>query len=175
MQHGVMQREEGHPRDAVAAFYDRSVHEVFAYLHRATAGNRSLAEDLTQEAFVACVHAVRRGEPDALTMAWLIGVARHKLVDHYRRHTREERKLSLVWSKSNEAAPLPFDVTSAVALAALGGLSAEHRLVLVLRYLDDLPVAEVAATIGRSTGATESLLVRARRALSESLEGSRHA
>ena len=175
MQGTAAPRDEGHPRDAIAAFYDRSVREVFAYFHRATAGNRQLAEDLTQETFEACVHAARRGEPDALTMRWLIGVARHKLVDHYRRHSREERKLSLVWNRSTEAAPLPFDTTSAVAMAALAELSAEHRLVLVLRYLDDLPVAEVATLMGRSTGATESLLVRARRALSESLEDSRDA
>jgi RNA polymerase sigma-70 factor (ECF subfamily) len=108
-------------------------------------------------------------------MPWLMGVARHKLVDHYRRHGREERKLSLAWSSAGDVATLPFDVTSAEAVHALSRLSSEHRLVLALRYLDDLTVADVADMIGRSIGATESLIGRARHALTKSLEGSRDA
>ena len=54
------------------------------------------------------------------------------------------------------------------ATAALGALTPEHRTVLVLRYVDDLPVADIARIVGRSTRATESLLVRARAALRDS-------
>lgn len=159
---------------SLVQFYDRSVREVYAYLYRGTAGNRRLTEDLTQETFLACVHAVKSGQGDATTMPWIIGVARHKLIDHYRRHSREERKLSLAWSAA-EIAPsdVPFDITEAEALPALQQLSELHRLVLVLRYIDDLPVSEVARSIGRSVRATESLLVRARGSLEENLRGSR--
>jgi RNA polymerase sigma-70 factor (ECF subfamily) len=45
-------------------------------------------------------------------------------------------------------------------------LSADHRLALILRYVDDLAVAEVANHLGRSLRATESILARARAALS---------
>jgi RNA polymerase sigma-70 factor (ECF subfamily) len=47
-------------------------------------------------------------------------------------------------------------------------LSSAHRLVLALRYVDDLSVDEIATAMGRSVHATESLLVRARRALASS-------
>jgi RNA polymerase sigma-70 factor (ECF subfamily) len=43
-------------------------------------------------------------------------------------------------------------------------LGAHHRAALTLRYLDGLPVAEVADHLGRTVHATEALLVRARRA-----------
>ena len=43
-------------------------------------------------------------------------------------------------------------------------LSSHHRSALTLRYLDDLPVADVAALLERSVHATEALLVRARSA-----------
>lgn len=154
-------------RTDVAAFYDRSVPEVYRYFHRATAGDRRLTEDLTQETFTACVRAARDGVADAMTMPWLMGVARHKLIDHYRRRTREERKLSLVWSARTDdsATTTTFDVTDVEALTALSLLSDQHRLVLVLRYVDDLSVNEVADATGRSVRATESLIVRARHAL----------
>ncbi len=159
-------------RTDVAAFYDRSVREVYRYFHRATAGDRRLTEDLTQETFMACVRAAREGVTDATTMPWLMGVARHKLIDHYRRRTREERKLSLVWSsRPDDHTSTTFDVTDDEALTALASLSDQHRLVLVLRYVDDLTVSEVAAAIGRSVRATESLIVRARHALEQIVKG----
>ena len=62
-----------------------------------------------------------------------------------------------------------FDVTNSVAIDVLARLTPMHRLVLVLHYVDDLSVADVALAIGRSVRACESLLVRARRALDENL------
>jgi RNA polymerase sigma-70 factor (ECF subfamily) len=140
----------------IAAFYDRSVREVYRYFHRATAGDRRLTEDLTQETFMACVRAAQQGQADATTMPWLMGVARHKLIDHHRRRTREDRKLSLAWSAEPVLeSMLDADVTDAEALDALHSLSPLHRLVLMLRYVDDLAVADVAAAIGRSLRATD--------------------
>ena len=51
------------------------------------------------------------------------------------------------------------------AVAALDRLPADQRLVLVLKYVDEMTVAEVARELGRSVHATESLLARARTAL----------
>ena len=50
---------------------------------------------------------------------------------------------------------------------ALGLLSPPHRTAVVLRYVDDLTVRQVADSMGRSERAAESLLVRATAALAE--------
>lgn len=50
------------------------------------------------------------------------------------------------------------------ARQTLDRLGAHHRAALTLRYLDDLPVPEVAALLERTVHATEALLVRARAA-----------
>jgi RNA polymerase sigma-70 factor (ECF subfamily) len=163
-------------RDRVASFYGEALRDVYRYFHRATAGDRRLTEDLTQETFVACVQAARRGVGEAFTMPWLMGVARHKLIDHHRRRSREERNLRVAWS-NDAAGPtddsfVTFDGSDAEVLEALARLQPQHRMALVLRYLDDLPVAEIAASIERSVGATESLLVRARQSLDAELRRS---
>ena len=72
--------------------YDRALPQVFGYL-RARAGSEAVAEDLTAETFLAAVQAIERDTVPQLTVAWLIGVARHKLVDHWRRQAREARGL----------------------------------------------------------------------------------
>jgi RNA polymerase sigma-70 factor (ECF subfamily) len=66
-----------------------------------------------------------------------------------------------------EQASDPWDehLDAQAAHAALARLAGPQRTALTLRYLDGLPVAEVAACLGRSVHATETLLVRARAAL----------
>ena len=112
----------------------------------------------------------RRAVPD-LTVAWLIGVARHKLVDHWRRVEREDRRLQAVASTSQESDD-PWDVQleSAHAHQVLGQLTPNHRLALTLRYLDGLPVPDVAAHLDRTVHATEALLMRAKAAFRQAYE-----
>jgi RNA polymerase sigma-70 factor, ECF subfamily len=144
------------------ALYDRSLPEVYGYLV-SRCGDPSVAEDLTAETFLAAVDAVKRRSVADLTTAWLVGVARHKLVDHWRRVGREERKLALV-AQQPELVDDPWETRLDVALArsVLSRLGAANRCALTLRYLDGLRVAEVAEEMGRTLHATEALLVRAR-------------
>jgi RNA polymerase sigma-70 factor (ECF subfamily) len=123
-----------------------------------------VAEDLTAETFLAAVQAVKRGSVPDLSVAWLISVARHKLVDHWRRKAREESRLRLVAEDDVEHDDLELRFDRAQARAVLNQLGAHHRSALTLRYLDGLSVPEVAEHLGRSVHATEALLVRARNA-----------
>jgi RNA polymerase sigma-70 factor, ECF subfamily len=150
-----------------SAFYDTAFGEVHRYLLRAVLGNHALAEDLTQETFLVALVAARGGRSEAMSMAWLMGVARHKMIDHYRKSTRDERRASLLTAGTADVDRLESlaDQEPARIVQSLGALSSEHRLVLVLKYLDDLSVQQIARTLDRSPQAIESLLARARRAL----------
>jgi RNA polymerase sigma-70 factor (ECF subfamily) len=138
--------------------YDEALPQVYGYL-LSRCGQRALAEDLTAETFLAAVDTVRGDQP--VSIAWLIGVARHKLADHWRRQAREERSLALV---PDERADDPWDgvLDAVTAREVLDRLGPHHRLALTLRYLDGLPVPEVARLLDRTLHATEALLVRAR-------------
>lgn len=152
-------------RHELIDLYDRALPDVYGYL-AARCGSDALAEDLTSETFLAAVDAVRRGRVPRLTVAWLIGVARHKLVDHWRRTGRERDRAEAAGAEPADDATDAWDVhlDQLAAHAALADLGPHHRSALTLRYLDDLPVREVAACLGRTEGATEVLLVRARAA-----------
>lgn len=150
--------------DALLSGYDRALPQVYGYLV-ARCGSPAVAEDLCSETFLAAVTAIERGTLREPTVAWLIGVARHKLVDHWRRQARDERRLHAV-ADLTEATEDPWDVHLEAGHAhdVLATLGPHHRGALVLRYLDGLSVPEVASTLGRTVHATEALLVRARRA-----------
>ena len=163
-------RAVGPPPDpGLLSLYDRALPEVYGYL-LARCGRRALAEDLTAETFLAAVRAEADGGGPT-TVGWLIGTARHKLVDHWRRLEREERGLRLLdGGGPHTEDPWDDEVDSLRAQQVLDQLSPAHRAALTLRYLDDLPVPRVAALLGRTLHATEALLVRARTAFRRQYE-----
>lgn len=157
-----------HPRVALLEVYEPALPQVYGYLLR-RCGRKEVAEELTSETFLAAAAAVRREPPPpSIDVAWLIGVARHKLADHWRRQAREERGLRVVASDATSADdPWDAELDALRAAETLAALAPQHRLALTLRYVDDLPVAEVAALLDRTLHATEALLVRARGAFRE--------
>jgi RNA polymerase sigma-70 factor (ECF subfamily) len=169
------------PRQALLQIYDGALPRVYGYLLR-RCGRREDAEELTSETFLAAADAVRRSPPRTLDVPWLLGVARHKLADHWRRQAREERGLRLAADPPDQQVDDPWDawLDGVRAHQTLADLAAQHRLALTLRYVDDLPVAQVAHLLDRTVGATEVLLVRARVAFRERYtatdgEAGRHA
>jgi RNA polymerase sigma-70 factor (ECF subfamily) len=146
-------------------FYDSALSQVYGYL-LPRCGGSSVAEELTAETFLAAVDAARRKNPPPINVPWVIGVARHKLVDHWRRSSRETSGLRrLTENYDEDSDDLGDDHLDAVqARATLATLAAHHRGALTLRYLDDLSVPDVADLLGRTVHATEALLARARRA-----------
>jgi RNA polymerase sigma-70 factor (ECF subfamily) len=154
-------------------WFDDALPRIFGYFLPRVGGSVPLAEDLTQETMLAAVRALPAQGPNGELMPWLFGIARNKLVDHYRRHGRDRER----------AGPSDLDVeaiaegdtrlpvldlhaihTRDAIVQTLATLPARQRLAIVLRYLDDLSVEDVADALDLSLQATESLLARARRA-----------
>ena len=158
-------------RAVLLSLYESGVREVYGYLlHRC--GAVATAEDLTNDTFVSAARAVIDGRVAAPSTGWLVTIARNKLIDHWRREAREERSLRAV-APDDEPADDPWsaELDEGRALDVLRRLSAPHRSVLTLRYLDGLSVPEVADAISRTVHATEALLVRARAAFRRTYEG----
>lgn len=147
-------------REQFLSFYDVAVGPLFGYLYRATEGRRDLAEDVCQDVFVTALARVRAGDVSVMTVPWVITVGRNRLIDQWRRSAREERRLRQLSAVPAEPTPVDGDL-----LAWIGRLPATQRAAVVLHYLDDLSVHEVAERLGRSDKSTESLLSRARHSL----------
>lgn len=144
------------------AVYDDALPAVYGYVLRRCA-DRRVAEDVTSETFLAAMDTVRRDEEAQPTTPWLIGVARHKLADHWRAMQRTPEPVEeLPESVGDDAWDVHLD--RMLAHYTLAQLSPTHRAALTLRYVDDLPVGDCAEILDRTVGATEALLTRAKRA-----------
>jgi RNA polymerase sigma-70 factor, ECF subfamily len=149
---------------ALLAMYDRALPAVYGYFVR-RCKDQGTAEDLTSETFLGAMDTARRSDPPEITVPWLLGVARHKLADHYRRrHDRFSIPVAELPEPVDPVDDWDAELDRIVAESVLARLPEQHRTVLALRYMDDCTVSECAELIGRTVHATEALLVRARRA-----------
>jgi RNA polymerase sigma-70 factor (ECF subfamily) len=123
-----------------------------------------------------------RGARRESLMAWLARIAQNEIRDAAEFHGRQRRQLGqtvalggaqemdcLAADVRSETSRIALDERSARLLAAVEALAPEYREVILLRQLEELPFADVAARMGRSPDACRMLLARALAALTVSL------
>ncbi len=151
--------------------YDKYVTSTYAFIAHLVAGDRALAEELHQEAWLTAMSAIDQFAPErGEYRAWLFGIAKRRVAMHFRRSKgRSEMQLyeetDEVSSSGNDLLPddVIEDVERADAVrAALAELDETARDVLVNKYVDSMSVAEIAERVGKSPKAVESMLTRAR-------------
>lgn len=154
---------------AFRQLYEDALPRVYGYLFRRCGADSFLAEDLCQATFLEAVRHRNEFDGRSSVISWLTGIARHKLVDHFRAIEREERRrMRLVVREiamDHDAAAWQAAEARDELVEALARLPSMQRAALVLHYADGLDVDRVAGLLGRSVHATESLLARARASL----------
>jgi len=148
------------PLASFDAFYDRALPVVYGYLLRLCGGDRQEAWDLTQDSWLAVVDQLAKGDDTKATVGYVVSVARSRYLDSWRRRQRLQRKLRLVWAGERDADSTVVGVSD--VMDHLSRCAPKHRIVLMLTYVDELPVAEVSRLLGCSRSSTYSLLARAR-------------
>lgn len=174
----LIQRAKAGDGAAAAEIVERFQHRIFTLCLRLL-GNRDDAEELTQETLVKALTGLERFDGRASLSTWLHRIATNACYsrmrsDHVRNRGRvpwpedgEPAAASRVQSgdESVDAGQRRRDVA-----AALEGLQAEHRVVLVLRDVQGLEYEQLADVLGVPVGTIKSRLFRARVALRESIE-----
>ena len=154
--------------DAFAALYARHERPVFRFLRRSL-GNDAAAQDLLQEVWLAVIRNAAAFEPRARFTTWLYGIARNRLIDHWRAR-RDTVSLDQEAANDGDDAPAPIDALAAGAdcepevqalsraqaaafLAAVEQLPALQREAFLLHAEGGLTVEEVAQLtgVGRET------------------------
>ena len=160
--------------DAVALDWllDEVAPVVYGFVYARVGGDDAVAEDLLQETLLEIVRSAGGFRGDAAVTTWACAIARRRLARHYERERRAElaqSRLRLVDAVTDDADDIERrdEVTR-----ALGRLPVLQRQVLVMKYLDDLSVEQIATATGRSRVQVQSLLQRGRAGLRAELENS---
>jgi RNA polymerase sigma-70 factor (sigma-E family) len=149
-----------------AELYDRC-YEGLVLTAYAMTNDLGAAEEITQEAFAVAYGRQGRVRRADSPEAWLRTVVMNLARRRFRRIATLDRILRRQQAEPPPRTPPPDEHLD--LHAAIGRLGQEHRTVVVLHYLADLPVDEVAAVLGVPVGTVKSRLARARAALADRL------
>jgi RNA polymerase sigma-70 factor (ECF subfamily) len=166
----VIRRAQAGDEDAFHALYREQVGRVYALCLRLT-GDRSAAEELTQDVFVRAWQKLRTFRGESAFSTWLYRLATNVALMAQRSRTRRERRVNAV------ADPAVFDrgVTTSPGdrldlEQALARLPRGAREVFVLHDVEGYGHAEIGQMLGIAAGTSKAQLFRARRLLREMLD-----
>ena len=156
-------------RKATAEFVSRYADHVYGYVRRRLIPRADLVDDLVQEIFIAAWENLEKFRGDAALRSWLLGIARHKVEDHYRKRLREIEFQDEEESGWDEPASL-HDFEEALAKRQAGQRTQEvlktlpetYSVILLWRYWERRSLRDIAVQIGKTEKAVERMLARAR-------------
>ena len=156
-------------RKATAEFVARCADHLYGYVRRRLMPRGDQVEDVVQEVFLAAWENLETFRGESSLRSWMLGIARHKVEDHYRKRLRElEMDEDDEFALDEHASSLDLEETLATHQAGqttreiLAGLPEIYSLILRWRYWEKRSLREIAAQTERTEKAVERLLARAR-------------
>ncbi len=160
----LIQRAKAYDPAALSDIYERYYQGLYRYVYYRV-GDAALAEDLVGDVFLKMLHAIPSYSIQGIPFsAWLYRIARNRVIDHLRRQP-EKAELSLEEGRVEAIEAADTGLEAALQrdelLKAMRVLTDEQRQVVILKFIEDMDNATVAAILGKTEGAIKSLQHRA--------------
>ncbi len=155
-------------RKATAEFVNTYTDAVYSFIRRRLNPRQDLVDDLVQDVFIAAWENLGRFRGSSSLRGWLLGIARHKVEDHYRRLLQDAHPLDAELAEILPDTRLDVDAAAdrerveQQARKVLNEMPQHYSVALLWRYWEKRSAREVAQATGRSEKAVERLLARAR-------------
>lgn len=156
--------------DSLHEVYQRWSPLVFTVARRST-GNDDDAADVTQAVFVAAWQGRQGFDPDAGSLpAWLLGITRRKVVDHFRKAGRTPDPVEEIPEEGASDAALEATVDRVLLADELQRLGEPQKRIMELCFFQDMTHAQVASLLDMPLGTVKSHIRRSLGRLRERLE-----
>jgi RNA polymerase sigma-70 factor (ECF subfamily) len=131
--------------------------------------------DIVQESFIAAARHIQSLRQDGKFGSWLFNIAHQKCIQHWRKQRPAEVPIDPLDEDFPDLEPGPEELLirqeqEEAFMKALGQLAVPHRAVLLLHYIEEFPLEEIARITGTQLGTVKSRLHYARKALRQLLE-----
>ena len=156
--------------DDIRRIYRETVDDLFGFVSRRCDGDRDLAEDITQEAWLRAVKAWRTDGVPERPLAWLCTASARLLSNHRRRPEPQRLEDEAGNSLSAPSGDNGLDQRDSILMKALARLPVLQERLLRAFHFDRRPVAEIAGSLGVSERSVEGRLRRARQKLRREIE-----
>lgn len=147
--------------DAFGLLYDAYAREIYKFVFYKTS-HRETAEDIVSQVFTNAWKNLSGYRGDGFR-AWLYGIARNAIMDHYRqlRPSDDIDDHQDLAAPSDPAAELDQKLAQAKAGELLSALTAEERDILIMRFWQEMEFREIASVLGKKEGAVKMKAYRA--------------
>ncbi len=174
----LIEAAQGGDRNAAARLYNRHVDRVHRICYRIVL-DPSQVPDCVQEVWLKVFRKLSRFRCNRSFIAWLNTVAANTAIDYYRKWVRHRNHINSdgihPGTTAKQVNPGQRQLDSALVHErirdALETISVNQRTAFVLRYYEEVPVAEIARTIGCTEGAVRTHIRRSLLALRAKLAG----
>ncbi|MCB9421083.1 MAG: sigma-70 family RNA polymerase sigma factor [Ardenticatenaceae bacterium] len=155
---------------AFSALYQKYASQVYRYL-LVRVGNRDDAQDLTSQTFLTAMERLHTYRSQGYFAAWLLGIARHKVMDQYRRRPELdlETAVSQPITTDDPDEQLNRQLIIEQVARKLQTIAPDRAEALSLRLFAGLDVAEIARLMGKNEAAVRMLVFRGLRDLQAQL------
>jgi RNA polymerase sigma-70 factor (ECF subfamily) len=145
------------------------------YYATSLTGNSDTALDVLQDVWIRVFRSIGKLKDPGSLQSWMYKVTHGIAVDRIRRNSARAQAEEAQLDDFDEAEEPSFAGEDAAALhRALSEIGLRHREVLILHFLEDLSIAEIASVVGCSEGTVKSRMHYGKRAMKEILEGASH-
>ena len=169
----LIQRAKQGDKPAIGELYHRHVDVVYRYIW-ARVRDAMVAEDLTAQVFLKALEGLPTYEPcEKPFAAWLYRIAYARVVDYWR---QQERRIevplegALLADEGRPEDSIDAESDWRMAIDLLAQLTDDQQDVMILRFIGEMNLAEIAETLGKTLGATKAVQHRALASLARLLE-----
>lgn len=171
--HLIEQAKRG-DKHAFGKLYQRHVEAVYRYVF-GRVRDKAVAEDITAQVFLKALEGLARYQPgDSPFAAWLYAIARARVVDHWRQQGRRPQAELIDALPSDEPQPGEFvdnEIAWNRAIDVIARLTDDQQDVILLRFIGEMSLSEVADILGKSVEAVKAIQHRALASIARLLQG----
>ncbi len=145
------------------------------YYAMSLTGTQDSALDVLQEVWIKTFRGIRKLKDRGSLRSWLYSITHGIAVDRIRKnYSREQAEMGQLEDFQEADEPSFANEDAAAVHQALSQIGIKHREVLVLHFLEDLSIAEIAEVVGCTDGTVKSRIHYAKKAMQEILRGVNH-
>ncbi|HKQ78282.1 MAG TPA: sigma-70 family RNA polymerase sigma factor [Blastocatellia bacterium] len=150
-------RAQAGDREAFDRLFRLVQEPIYRYIF-SLVGARALSEDILQEVFILIYRKIRWLREPELFRPWVYRIATREAFKHLKRERRWSDKTEDESVLHNLPTPSHDELAPEIVAQLVERLSPASRAVIVLHYLHEMPLAEIAATLGVALGTVKSRL-----------------
>jgi len=147
--------------------YETNFNYVYSFVFLRLVANKEATEDIVQETFISAMKGLKDYKGTSSYKTWLCGIAKNKILNYYRNNIRKEsfayvKELDFIEDNQDIEFMVINSETREVILETLNNLKPIYKYALILKYIDDYSVNDIAKSLCKTPKSIDGILQRSK-------------